>query len=209
MKFEDMTIQAFLDELASNSPAPGGGSVAALCGSLGAALVSMVANLTVGKEKYKDNWAVMEGVIAKSEALRVEFVDLMNKDTDSFNVFMAAMKLPRDTDEQKAARKRAMQEASKLATEIPLKTLEVCAEASEIAFTAAKFGNTNAGSDAGSAALIAEAAGKAASYNVRINLPGIADEAFAADCKARMGAALETIAMNARETEAVMNELLG
>ena len=124
MTFEKMQIQEFIDELASNSPAPGGGSVAALCGSLGSALVSMVANLTIGKEKYKDNWEAMEAVIAKSEPLRAKFVDLMNKDTESFNVFMAAMKMPKDTDEEKAARRQAMADASKLATEIPLCTLE-------------------------------------------------------------------------------------
>ena len=86
MKFEEMKVQEFIDELASNSPAPGGGSVAALGGSLGAGLVSMVCNLTIGKEKYKENWTVMEGVLAKSEAIRAKFIDLMNKDTESFNV---------------------------------------------------------------------------------------------------------------------------
>jgi len=90
MKFERMEIRAFLDELASDSPAPGGGSVAALCASLGSALVSMVANLTIGKEKYKDSWQIMEDVVSKSESLRFKFVDLMNKDTESFNSFMAA-----------------------------------------------------------------------------------------------------------------------
>ena len=77
MKFEEMKVQEFIDELASNSPAPGGGSVAALGGSLGAGLVSMVCNLTIGKEKYKENWTVMEGVLAKSEAIRAKFIDLM------------------------------------------------------------------------------------------------------------------------------------
>ena len=209
MTFEKMQIQEFIDELASNSPAPGGGSVAALCGSLGSALVSMVANLTIGKEKYKDNWEAMEAVIAKSEPLRAKFVDLMNKDTESFNVFMAAMKMPKDTDEEKAARRQAMADASKLATEIPLCTLEACAEVSAIALQAAKFGNPNTASDAGSAALLADAAGKAASYNVRINLPGIKDEAFAALCKERMASALDEINRNSLLSSDLMDEVLG
>ena len=209
MTFEKMQIQEFIDELASNSPAPGGGSVAALCGSLGSALVSMVANLTIGKEKYKDNWEAMEAVIAKSEPLRAKFVDLMNKDTESFNVFMAAMKMPKDTDEEKAARRQAMADASKLATEIPLCTLEACAEVSVIALEAAKFGNPNTASDAGSAALLADAAGRAASYNVRINLPGIKDEAFAALCKERMASALDTISRNSLLSSDHMDEVLG
>lgn len=208
MAFEDMRMQAFLDEVASNSPAPGGGSVAALCGSLAAALVSMVSNLTVGKEKYKENWAVMEELLSKGEALRTKFVVLMNKDTESFNAFMTALKMPRDTDEQKAKRKKAMQEASMLATEIPLTTLEACAEAAGLALRAAKHGNPKAASDAGSAALLAEAAGKAASYNVRINLPGITDETFVAVCRKRMSDALVSISHYCVEASAVMDKLL-
>lgn len=209
MKFEEMKVQEFIDELASNSPAPGGGSVAALGGSLGAGLVSMVCNLTIGKEKYKENWTVMEGVLAKSEAIRAKFVELMNKDTESFNVFMTAMKMPKATDEEKAARKAAMGEAAKLATEVPLVTLETCAELSEIALVAAAHGNPNAASDGGCAALLAEAAGKSAAYNVRINLPGVSDEAFVAQCKARMLNALDTIENHSRDNSDHMDKVLG
>ena len=209
MNFEKMEIQAFLDELASNSPAPGGGSVAALCGSLGSGLVSMVSSLTIGKEKYRDNWAVMEGIKVKSEGLRAEFIGLMNEDTESFNIFMAAMKMPKATEEEKAARKKAMGEASKTATEIPLRTLEACAELSAIAVTAAKHGNPNTASDAGSAALLAEAAGKAAAYNVRINLPGVSDEAFADACRARMSEALDEISRCSIQTSDIMDGMLG
>ncbi|MDR3254329.1 MAG: cyclodeaminase/cyclohydrolase family protein [Synergistaceae bacterium] len=209
MAFFEEKIEKFLGELASDAPAPGGGSVAALGGALSAALVSMVANLTVGKEKYKDNWAAMAGVRERSEHLRTEFARLADEDTESFNVFMAAMKMPRDTDEKKASRKKAMEEASKGATEIPLRTLESCARASEVALDAAKLGNPNAASDAGSAALFAEAAGRAAAYNVRINLPGISDEAFAAQARERMSKALSSIDDLSRETEKVMDGLLG
>ena len=208
MKFERMEIRAFLDELASDSPAPGGGSVAALCASLGSALVSMVANLTIGKEKYKDSWQIMEDVVSKSESLRIKFVDLMNKDTESFNSFMAAMKLPKATEEEKCIRKKAMGEASKLATEVPLLTLEACVEVCELAYLAAKDGNTNTISDAGSAALISEAAGRAAAYNVKINLPGVTDESFAADFKARMEDALKQLKANAEKTTEILDKAL-
>ena len=122
---------------------------------------------------------------------------------------MAAMKMPKATDEEKAARRAAMAEASKTATAVPLHTLEACAKAAKLACEAASFGNPNAASDAGSAALLADAAGKAASYNVRINLPGVKDEAFAADCRAKMAEALKTIAEYSEKTAAKMEEALG
>lgn len=209
MAFEKQTIQEFLDTLASDAPAPGGGSVAALGGALGAALVTMVCSLTVGKEKYKENWAKIEELLKKSEPLRAEFVKLMNEDTESFNNFMAAMKMPKETDEQKAQRRAAMEDASKLATAVPLRTLERCVEMAALAVDAMKYGNTNAASDAGSAALLAEAAGKAAAYNVRINLPGIKDEAFAADATTRMNKALAGLEKSAKEIEEGMNKILG
>lgn len=200
MKFEETTIKAFIDELASNSPAPGGGSVAALCGSLAAGLEAMVANLTLGKEKYRTGWDKMHKVLEEGEKLRAEFINLMNEDTESFNLFMQALKMPKETEEQKASRKAAMGEASKAATAVPLRTLESCVKAAELSFTAAKYGNSNAVSDAGVAALLAEAAGKAASYNVKINLPGITDEAFAEECRERMEKALAEVVKHADET---------
>ena len=208
MKFERMEIRAFLDELASDSPAPGGGSVAALCASLGSALVSMVANLTVGKEKYRESWQMMEDIVSKSESLRFKFVELMNRDTESFNTFMAAMKMSKATEEEKCVRKKAMGEAAKLATEVPLLTLEACVEMTELAYLAARNGNTNTISDAGSAALLGEAAGKAAAYNVKINLPGVTDETFAADFKVRMTEALVQLGSNAEKTTDILDKAL-
>ncbi len=208
MKFERMEIRAFLDELASDSPAPGGGSVAALGASLGSALVSMVANLTIGKEKYRESWQMMEDIVNKSETLRFKFVDLMNRDTESFNSFMTAMKMPKATDEEKAVRKKAMGEASKLATEVPLLTLEACVELTELAYLAAKNGNTNTISDAGSAALLGEAAGRAAAYNVKINLPGVTDGSFADDFRVRMEEALLQLKNNVEKTTGVLDSAL-
>lgn len=209
MAFEDMKISEFLDLLASDAPAPGGGTVAALGGALGAALVSMVASLTIGKEKYKDSWAEMEAVRGQSEDLRAGFTKLMNEDTEAFNAFMGALKMPKDTDEQKAARKAAMDEASKTATDVPLRTLEKCAELAGVAAKAVKYGNVNAVSDGGSAALLAEAAGKAAAYNVRINLPGIKDESFEADCRSRMADALGALLGTSKAVELEMDKHLG
>ncbi|MDR1916041.1 MAG: cyclodeaminase/cyclohydrolase family protein [Synergistaceae bacterium] len=209
MAFETETLQDFLDVLASDAPAPGGGSVAALGGALGAALVTMVSNLTIGKEKYRDNWSEMETIRSGSEKLRAKFIKLMNDDTESFNVFMAAMKMPKDTDEQKALRRDAMESASKGATEVPMTTLECCAEMAATALMAAKLGNKNAASDAGSAALLADAAGKAAAYNVRINLPGIKDEAFSASIRERMKVALDSLENSCSNTKRVMDEILG
>jgi glutamate formiminotransferase/formiminotetrahydrofolate cyclodeaminase len=209
MVFDEQTINVFLEELSSGSPAPGGGSVAALGGALGAALVSMVTNLTIGKEKYKENWAAMEKTRSDSEHLMSAFVRLINEDTESFNEFMAAMKLPKDTDEQKATRGAAMELASKNATEVPLRTLENCVKIASLAVKAAQFGNPNTASDAGSAALFAEAAGKAAAYNVRINLSSIKDTEFTELAKKRMSESLESLAKLSSESDKKINDILG
>ncbi|MDL2271599.1 cyclodeaminase/cyclohydrolase family protein [Desulfovibrio sp. OttesenSCG-928-I05] len=191
----EKTITGFTQELASDSPAPGGGSVAALAGAMAAALTAMVGRLTVGKEKYKDAWSVMEGVRDEADALSAKFLDLMEKDTEAFNAYMAAMKLPKDTDEAKAARKAAMQKAAQESTAIPLRTMECCLEAAKLGDRAAQYGNPNALSDAGTAVLLGKAGGRAAMYNVLINLSGIADAAFVEDHKKR--------------SEAIMAELDG
>ncbi|WP_455600749.1 cyclodeaminase/cyclohydrolase family protein, partial [Cloacibacillus sp.] len=191
-----------------NSPAPGGGSVAALCGSLASALTVMVGNLTVGKTKYQDSWNAAENIISEGKKLNLEFISLMNKDTDAFNVFMAAMKMPKNTDEEKSVRLEAMEHAAKTATETPLSTLETCVKLMDFVVLAAKYGNQNAISDAGVAALLAEAAGKAAAYNVKINLPGIKDKIFADKCKERMFSALKAIESGALETADIVNGVI-
>lgn len=181
-----MDIPAFVEELASNSPAPGGGSVAALGGALAAGLASMVAELTLGRKKYADVQGEMEDLAAKGKKLARDLLVAIDTDTESFNSFMEAMKLPKETDAEKAARREAMQEAAKLTAEVPLKTLEMCCEAEELAFKAVSMGNTNAVTDGGSAGMFAFAAGTAAAYNVRINLMGIKDEAYVADMSAKV-----------------------
>jgi formiminotetrahydrofolate cyclodeaminase len=163
-------VNDFLSILASDSPTPGGGSVAALAGALGASLGSMVCNLTVGKKKYADVEDDMKALLSKTEALRLELTELMDEDAEAFDKVMAAMKLPKDTDEEKTRRKDAMQSALVDAATIPFVVMEKCVEVAALAREAATKGNANAVSDAGVAALVARAGAHAAGLNVRINL---------------------------------------
>lgn len=193
MKLSEMKLKEFTDELASESPAPGGGSVAALSASLGAALVAMVARLTVGKEKHRDNWEIMEKAGREALELKARLLDLMEADTEAFNVFMAALKMPKGTEEEKNRRKESIQEATKGAIDVPLKTLRACRDVTALAGTACEKGNPNAVSDAGTAAILAQAAGKSAAYNVRINLMGLKDEAYGAKVRKEMEDLMEDI----------------
>lgn len=173
-----MTIRDFVCEVASDSPAPGGGSVAALSGALAAALTVMVTRLTIGKEKHRENWDEMGKVQREAKDLRENFLSLAEQDTEAFTTFFNAMKMPKETDEQKAERREMMQEGLKEAAMVPLETLKACELLAELARTAAERGNPNAVTDAGTAALLARSAAMAAAYNVRINLVGIHDKTF-------------------------------
>jgi formiminotetrahydrofolate cyclodeaminase len=174
----DQPIRHFLDKLASKSPEPGGGSVAALTGSLGAGLVSMVCSLTLGKEKYKDVQPQVEALIKESEKLRIEMQDLIQKDTEVYGGLSEVYKMPKNTDAEKAARTAKMQDALKLACQVPfeigLKSLEVA----KLAQRAAEIGNVAAVSDAGVAVLLAQACAQSAALNVKINVNSIKDEAY-------------------------------
>jgi len=174
----DRTISKFLDELASNSPAPGGGSVAALAGSLGSALTSMVCNLTIGKKKYVEVDREMRTVLTASESLRETFRGLIEKDTEAFSKVMEAYSLPKDTDDQKALRSTAIQQAMKEATLVPLEVMKHVIDAVALAKTVASKGNANSISDAGVSALMLRAALEGAAMNVEINLKGIDDSEF-------------------------------
>ena len=168
----------FLDELASNSPAPGGGSVAALSGALGAALSSMVCNLTRGKQGYESVQDEIRGIYEKSENLRKDLTDLIDKDTEAFNEVMKALKLPKDTEEQKDLRRDAMQAAFKHAAEVPLETARKCTQILDVARIVAEKGNKNSVSDAAVSALMAQTGLQAAILNVRINLTSIKDTEY-------------------------------
>ena len=170
------TVESYLNKLASADPEPGGGSAAALAGALGAALVSMVANLTLGKEKFA---AVQDDVAElkkKSETLRAELEELVTLDALAYREVAAAMKMPKDTDEQKEQRRQVMQVALKGAAEVPLKVAEAAVEVARLSLPAAEKGNPNAVSDAGVAVLLADAAAQSAALNARINLVWIEDE---------------------------------
>jgi formiminotetrahydrofolate cyclodeaminase len=184
MKLTDKPVTNFLDELASNAPAPGGGSVAALSGALGAALISMVCNLTLGKKGYEGVQGDIEGLLAQSEALRKELSDLLEADVAAYTAYSQTAKMPRDTDEQKAARTEAMQAALKNATMVPMRIAEAAVKAIDLCMPAAEKGNKWAVSDAGVAVLMAEAALRSAALNVLINLGTIKDEAFVAEKRA-------------------------
>jgi len=172
------SVQEFLDQVASNSPAPGGGSVSALAASLGASLTSMVCRLTIGKKKYADVQKEMEEVLKKSEMLRANLTSIIDEDTEAFNKVMAAFGMPKETDEQKNERGDAIQVATKSATLVPLKLLSLCEEAVELARTVVEKGNKNSLSDAGVSLLLLQAAANGASLNVRINLSALEDEKF-------------------------------
>jgi len=186
MAFSDKTLQVFLDEVASAEPAPGGGSVAALSGALGASLVAMVCRLTIGKKGYEAVSAEMQTILPRAEALQRELRDLMQADTDAYARVMDAYKLPKQTDAEKAARTRAIQNALKHASDIPLRVAELCAQVLELARPVAEKGNKNAASDGGVGALMAEAGLRGAAFNVSINLGAINDEAFVREHRARV-----------------------
>jgi len=174
----EKSVQTFLNELASSAPAPGGGSAAALAAAIGAALVSMVANLTLGKSKYADVQDDIERIVARSEELRHRCVALLEKDVEAYTGVSAAYKMPRETEEQKQARSAAIQEALKGATAVPMQLAEACVEILQLCPESADKGNVMAVSDVGVGALMAEAALHAAALNVWINLGSIKDEAF-------------------------------
>ncbi|HIH29461.1 MAG TPA: cyclodeaminase/cyclohydrolase family protein [Thermoplasmata archaeon] len=174
-KLVKQNIKMFLDEVASSSPAPGGGSVAALAGALGAALTSMVCNLTKAKQGYEEVQDEIAEVLEKSEELRKDLTDLIDKDTDAFNEVMKALQMPKETEEQKEQRRTILQTAFKQAAEIPLETARKCVQILHVAHIVAEKGNKNSISDAAVSALMAQTGVQAAMLNVRINLSSIKD----------------------------------
>jgi formiminotetrahydrofolate cyclodeaminase len=173
-----LSINDFLDEIASPFPAPGGGSVSALAATLGAALTSMVCCLTIGKKKYADVQSEMEKVLKQSKELRAQFKAIIDEDTAAYNMVMSAYGLPKDTEEQKSKRTAEIQEALKTATLVPLKLMELCGEAMKLVKIIAEQGNQNSLSDAGVAALMLHAGCEGAALNVLINLSVMQDDAF-------------------------------
>ena len=181
-----LSVEDFAALTASDAPAPGGGSVSALAATLGAALAEMVANLTIGKEKYAEVDAEMRTLAQQAAALRTELIDAIQKDTESFNGYMAALKMPKETDEQKTARREAMQKGLKEAALVPLEVAKTTVKIFPIAQAVVQRGNPNAVTDGLVAAMLARSATLGALLNVKINLGSIKDEAFVADMSAQV-----------------------
>jgi methenyltetrahydrofolate cyclohydrolase len=172
----DLTLTGFTAALASDSPAPGGGSASAAAGAAGAALLGMVARLTLGKEKYKAAWEEMEHVAAQVDEIGRRLLELVDEDSRSYDAIVAARKLPKESPEQKGAREKAIDDATFLATTIPMQTASFAARALSFAPAVAERGNPNAASDVFVGAMLLQTAVEGALANVRINLPGIKDE---------------------------------
>ena len=189
-KLTDKPMKSFLDELASSAPAPGGGSVAALAGALGAALISMVNNLTIGKEKYAGVQDDIKALLKKSETLRKKLADLLEEDVAVYTQLSQTMKMPRDTEEQKTARARAMDRDLKAAADVPLRVAEACVAVMELCRPAAEKGNVNAVSDVGVGILMAEAGLRSAALNVLINLGWIKDARYVGETRKKLDALL-------------------
>lgn len=178
-KIKDTAVEPFLDALASQAATPGGGSAAAIIGAMGAALVSMVCNLTIGKKKYAEVEGEMKHVLAKSEALRLKLTGMIEDDVTAFDAVMAAYGMAKESDADKAAREKAIQAALKQATEVPLRCCHAAREVIDLAAIASAKGNLNVISDAGVAVLAAYAALRSAALNVFTNARMITDKVFA------------------------------
>ena len=173
-----LKIKDFLSDLASSSPAPGGGSVAALSGALGTALSSMVCNLTIGKEKYKDVQEEIKDILYKSENLRKQLTILIDKDNEAFNDVIKAFKMPKETTKQKEIRNKSIQDGFKIAAKVPLETAKTCEEILDLIRIIALKGNKNSITDVAVSALMTKAGVDSAILNVEINLGSIKDERF-------------------------------
>ncbi len=179
-----MTTEQFADETASESPAPGGGSVSAYVGALGAALGTMVANLSSHKRGWDDQWSFFGTWAEEGQEIKHHLIRLVDQDTDAFNLIMDAFKLPKGSDEEKKTRSEAIQAATKNAIEVPLKTMRLALKSMNLLEAMAERGNPNSASDVGVGALCARAAVHGAYLNVQINAPGLKDKAYVADALA-------------------------
>ena len=186
MKLVEQRVIDFVAATASKEPTPGGGAIAALTAATGAALAEMVANLTVGKKGYETVQPEMEALQVKAEEIRKRMLELSQADADVFNIFMNALGLPKNTDEEKATRTAAIQQAYKDAAMVPFEIGELAYQIFDLAELASKKGNQNLITDGIIAAINARAAVKAAFLNVRINLSGIKDESFVAELTSKM-----------------------
>ncbi|WP_028308532.1 cyclodeaminase/cyclohydrolase family protein [Desulfitibacter alkalitolerans] len=185
----ELTGREFINAVSSESPAPGGGSVAAFAGALSAALVNMVINLTVGKEKFQEHEEELKEIRKKGYELQEQLTQYVDEDTRTFNLVMEAYKMPKDTEEAKAKRSEAIQGAMKKAAELPLEVAKCCLEIIIFSDVVITRGNPNCLSDGGVGCLMAHAGLKGAIFNVQINLGSIKDEQY----KARLAEEIKNI----------------
>jgi len=183
----NLSITGFVDEVSRDTPAPGGGSIAALSGALGSALASMVVNLSVGKGEFDSQYDELCQLAEKAQVIKDELVTAIDADTEAFNEVIAGMRMAKDTAEQVALRSQVIRAGYKSAAEVPLRTAELCRQVLDICQAAANIGNMAVMSDAGVGALMALAGVQGAIHNVRINLPHTKDEAFIERMQARLG----------------------
>ena len=201
----DKKVSNFLGELASNSPTPGGGSVASLAGALGAALISMVGNLTAGKKKYENIEEDIKKIVSSSEKLRYELSQLIEEDVKVFNNFMSTYKMPKETEDEKKVRAEKIQESLIEAAKVPLKVAYKCLDILSLSKEVAEKGNINVVSDAGVAVLMAEAALESAILNVKINLGMIKDEKV----RAELSSSIKEILLKEKGQKEKVLEIVG
>jgi methenyltetrahydrofolate cyclohydrolase len=193
-------LETFLDDLASGAPTPGGGSAAAVIGAMGAALISMVCNVTLGKKGQESVSLAMQSVRDESEGLRARLTSMVTDDVAAFDGLMAAYRLPKGSEEEKSRRADAIQTTLRAATETPLACARACAEVVVLSRRAAEHGFSGVVSDAGVGVLAANSALRSAALNVYINAPSLKDREYAQAAVAEME---KLLAMSARESEAV------
>jgi formiminotetrahydrofolate cyclodeaminase len=206
VSLSSLSIRDFMDKLSSSEPVPGGGSASALAAALGASLISMVAGLSTDRPKYAMYQATHERCGAMGKELAARFLTLADRDADAYGGYAAALKLPRDSDEQKKVRQLAIRSAARAAAEVPWDCVRACADLVSAAESLAGRSNVNASSDVLVAALLGEAAARGAAENVLINLSATGDDVFASDMQREVDRVLhEIFALAARTREVVLS----
>jgi formiminotetrahydrofolate cyclodeaminase len=205
LKLDQLTVRSFIQELGSGLATPGGGSAAALCGAMGAALSAMVARFTGGREAFRDVWERMEGIKQGSDEVAQRFLALVQEDTDAYQEVLKALQLPRDSERKKEIRGEAFQKAMKKASSVPLETLRVSERLIQMAKEAVEQGNPNTVTDAAAAVHFAHAAATVAAYNVRINLSSLKDDVFVEGCRREVEEILERIEALLAEADGYVN----
>jgi formiminotetrahydrofolate cyclodeaminase len=190
MGVKDEIVEAYLASVAAATPTPGGGSVSALVGAMSVALARMVAGLAVGKKGYEDAQEELRRIEARAAPIQERLMTLADEDSAAYELVLRAMRMPKTTEAERAARVEAMQAAYHEAARVPLETVERCVESLELAREVAEKGNRGASTDCGVAILLAEAAMRGASLNVRVNLSSLKDEAFRSEVEDRLAGLL-------------------